>query len=87
MNNIDKDLRAGRSQTLKELLEDLGKSGTGLAETAFLGRVGYLEGLFLIYGGGVVLASNPYIYWSGVDVNVYVDRFVDLKISEDKIPF
>jgi hypothetical protein len=87
MNVIDKDLQFGKAQSLRELLRDLDEGNEKLKETAFLGRVGYHEGLFLIYGGGVVLASNPYIYWSDVAVNVYVDRFVDLNISEDKIPF
>ena len=69
------------SGTVDELLDKqyLGIS-TGFTETAFIGKAGTKEGVFLIVFECVVLAERPNTTYSG-GASVVVEKYVDIEIT------
>ena len=64
-------------------LKELTLSGHTSSETAFVGCCGSgpTKSLYLIAYEGIFLADDPMKYWSGKNVTVRVDTFVDIEIT------
>ena len=81
MNTVKREFSVSSQQSylLKELTLDTHKS----PETAFVGSCGNgpTNSLYLIAYEGIFLADDPMKYWSGKNVTVKVDTFVDIEIT------
>ena len=47
----------------------------------FIGKIGDIEGLFLIFRKGIISLNNPELMWYLKQIIVKIDYWVDIKIT------